>query len=95
MEGIALKTKDILVQFVPAFVIIVSIIQYVWLNVTYETENQMLYFGALIALNIGLSVLVILPKKKTEKRYKDRERMVLLASVFLAFFIPIIYLISF
>ena len=90
-----MKTKDILVQFVPAFVIIVSIIQYVWLNVKYETEDQMLYIGALIALNIGLSVLIILPKKKTEKKYKDRERMVLLATVILAFFIPIIYLISF
>lgn len=90
-----LKTKDILVPFVPAFVIIVSVIQYVWLNVTHETADQLMYIGALIALNVGLSVLILLPKQKAGKKYKYRERVVLIACVVLALLIPIVYLVSF
>ncbi|WP_096155713.1 hypothetical protein [Bacillus sp. FJAT-45066] len=90
-----MKTKELLLPFIPFFVIIVSVIQYVWLNVTYETENQALYIGALIILNIGLSILIILPKQKTEKKYKDRERIGLISSIILVVLIPIIYLLSF
>ncbi|WP_096155717.1 MULTISPECIES: hypothetical protein [Bacillus] len=90
-----MKTEELLLRFVPFFVIIVSVIQYVWLKLTYETENQSLYIGALIILNIGLSVLIILPKQKKEKKYKERERVVLIACIILAVLIPIIYLLSF
>lgn len=75
-------------------VIIVSIIQYFWVRSTHQTEIQLLYISALIAFNIGLSVLVLLKKQKNGRKYEKRESIGFILSIILVILIPIVFLFS-